>query len=1804
MSDLSQGFDPAAANPDLGGGDLAQASSVQSTDAKLTALRAQGDLSTVGQVPPAVQLDLAARLDDPASFVAGVESEIISRTDRRYASTYQPQNLTPETAPLFDSPDSVGSELRRIVGDVTGTGDFGGAQVISSESIVNFRRKAIEGGYLPADTISLGNRWTPEDSAAFFDMRQEEIEAQISGKGFLSASVPQALETIGEWASPTGLLSAAVGGLIPGTGFVGAIGGWLGDMGDMGKLWKAFDETLDDLIFPVVNAVMLVNGVGVVSNFAMGARGLSAAGRVGNASLRTGGGFKTLGLKGSGLSTRLTRAAPGARALTGDVQNFVKASSLATRLQNTRRGAAMGRGMEGWRSFTNVAIAKKAIQQTSQVGLAARAESVLSASQGEDINFIYNGVINNPIGMGLSTMAEFAFTPRSLWTPGQLKSLGHRTGIPAAYKEMVTLTPSEQLGLAWTDSVSFWAEGMGTATRQRFDEMMEYEGPQGIVRFIGEGDEEMGLTKMNWATAVAGLNEVSYTEARALMPDADVGDALYRQVMFNSRNQSIAALRPLSETDLATKAGRQKLIYTMVDLDAAKDSRNAFKVREDAAKVWTKFERESPDEFIKVMRSRMIRHEAERTETWRKIAEAATPERLTETLLDMGDSFTNKRFTEFMGSSDVLADYANTRQRWIVDRFDGIADDLVTDEMDPLFRSLWQVEIADQKVSRPITSGKLVLGEGDDIAAQSIAGTVDPSQVIMADKLVPQPKMINSLKYLDSGKVTTIANKDAKLVPHYDNMIRKLDLYIGQRDALARAERHGSGPRLLESLTEFATEKGLGSIGDLTDEQVRMWRVGMVEDASDPFFRVTKEQEQGYFTFALRDVAAAGGDPSDALGAINGLLDDIHANSKIWDAYKVPSRMVDIDAKVKELRKMRNFAAVPVKMGKSGKSAKVAAELDKNGYVVVAGTSFLQHTDLLAVDGPLMHISNRRKVARSLGSWTGRVEPSQVAKLREQKFDQALTRQLGHAKAAQMTIDESATAELVHSRPVRLGGQRLEESIDLTTETGARHAREILGEIFDDLATQMSRSLEATRDQGRVSQVISRANHQSLPLHRWALREKAIRRGFKDRGSFTSGEIDAIVNAAKQASDIGSNVRGFASLEDHMIANSWVRGVLKSFSTHDEGFTKITAAQAVARVNPDASTITKVRQFSRASRDWYVGLGGEQFGAYNKAASTSAGLRVATGLAGAGYGWQKEGLEGALVGGAAGALGGRRLVNPRNMVRAALLSHGLEADNPLEAGLSVAGAVVGPRLLSKAVNPLVKSGGGLDVAGWDRYSGLADNLVHYRNYFRFSLSPIFDLQRFTEGSVLGVTGLGEDVPISKNYMRTVEKMVRKGADPEFAARFAQNNWGSVPGDQMRKVLMTDFAEQTDVLRGFDRGHSMVQEFEVVDDASRYMRDVGILGYNPHEQYAGAYAILVGKGMDKQEAAAKVWGSMTYGINGRSPIEQSINFVFFPFSFQKKYMTQMAQFLTDDMSRLIVVHDGLKAWNTLWEKTDFTEKWKDYAPILAPMRQVNALANGISAGEFGGINRPLADLFSEVGDSLGTQYHRDLFNAFIPQTLRITTQEDNRDLQDRMKRLLPLWRDGARMLKDYGPDQLQVLRGVRGEGAAVSRTGQVTRGWDEYGELRRQAQQGLGDQFGSITSALRSQNPNLKEFQDWYGGKVAILQAKYPAWQSDREEYYDRRGDKDAELKQISNTPDAKLTRGQIALKEFNEMYLRLKARLGESELDLVQDTEEIPEQVWEVMRRRAIDLAASSPGFLPLYDDYFMRLFGPLTERI
>jgi hypothetical protein len=517
-------------------------------------------------------------------------------------------------------------------------------------------------------------------------------------------------------------------------------------------------------------------------------------------------------------------------------------------------------------------------------------------------------------------------------------------------------------------------------------------------------------------------------------------------------------------------------------------------------------------------------------------------------------------------------------------------------------------------------------------------------------------------------------------------------------------------------------------------------------------------------------------------------------------------------------------------------------------------------------------------------------------------------------------------------------------------------------------------------------------------------------------------------------------------------------------------------------------------------------------------------------------------------------------------------------------GRGIVGGAIGAAAgtaVNAAVSPMIAKS--IPKAELFRYGQLGNEYARLRDAMRFSLSPIFDISRYTEGYMLSNTAaplrradgsrlaLPGNMSPASTRKRLAKTFVEKGGDPSLANNYA------------RQQFDIHRAEFTAASRGeFDP--------EVLDPAGRWFQQIGIMGFNPTDWMTSMFATLRAEGLSADEAYRHAKGAYTYGTRGRSAAEMSVNFVFFPFSFQKKAFGHIAKWMNDDLSRSIILHDAFKTYEALDERYDLDTYWKEHLPALQQLQRLNLMAFGLSPGRFGGINAQLFETTYKTSSAL-----------FMPWGGNLSNEDDRLELQKLVRTLMPAINDINWMVENV-KEQGNVVFSP----AHTTSRAQVTRGYDEWNEYRNE-----------LTGVLRSQGlewtdlrkPYLEDMRLAYEAKRAEIASKYPAWAKHRAENVanitaleTERNDRIARA--ISDPVNASET--DIMLYEFESELEQMKRTL---ELQGVSVSgpdgwTDAPPSASEYLIRKAVEMREANPAFYGVYRKFYEKQLGPIEAKI
>ncbi len=479
------------------------------------------------------------------------------------------------------------------------------------------------------------------------------------------------------------------------------------------------------------------------------------------------------------------------------------------------------------------------------------------------------------------------------------------------------------------------------------------------------------------------------------------------------------------------------------------------------------------------------------------------------------------------------------------------------------------------------------------------------------------------------------------------------------------------------------------------------------------------------------------------------------------------------------------------------------------------------------------------------------------------------------------------------------------------------------------------------------------------------------------------------------------------------------------------------------------------------------------------------------------------------------------------------------------------------------------------------YGYLPDQLHRLNMALRFSLSLMFDLGRYSEQMMLsGEHGLPLGVAVG----------------PE---RYIEAHYG--PGEWQNAIATMDRIEGGDKYRLFD------------DIDKRYSAE-GLLGFSPAKQRAGAAYILHKRGMPDHEIYEAVHRLTGYGV-GRSAGEKSINFVFFPFSFQKKVVAALGDWILQAPARALLIHEGLRRYHA----SSADEKVNDFInkrlPFLQKLQFVNNLSYGISPGRFflqglesthnvlkgqeteygrtplgkaafligsmlapGGVATPLASAFGGAGDAA--------IHAFIP--LVITDSTPPHEVEQILQNYIPLTRE----------------LGQLGEGASEQYTALTEGGGAPYYQLQSYLDEkrrvdsrydNLAQAFGYASGDSFLASDVGRSIKPQYDAQVAGLKDKYPTGFRMSTSFTNTTAVNAQMLYDLASKPHRSPAEDLIIrLAEIEDNSKQVADLMGVDHNTALLMTQQ---QIRKVALKHL-----KTPGFADLYDRFFSPIYGPIRR--
>ena len=456
-----------------------------------------------------------------------------------------------------------------------------------------------------------------------------------------------------------------------------------------------------------------------------------------------------------------------------------------------------------------------------------------------------------------------------------------------------------------------------------------------------------------------------------------------------------------------------------------------------------------------------------------------------------------------------------------------------------------------------------------------------------------------------------------------------------------------------------------------------------------------------------------------------------------------------------------------------------------------------------------------------------------------------------------------------------------------------------------------------------------------------------------------------------------------------------------------------------------------------------------------------------------------------------------------------------------------------------------------------------NRIVQLRNQLRFTMSPVFDSRRL------------------------MKQTLKAGLEGVY-----------IPPDPLGDLMATGEVDKAAAMLNKLAGKTGGLDDSTIE-ADKYLVSHGISGlYNP--QWHAAYFVLKhqqdGNTWDDTQAAYN--RAFKYGANGgTSPLERTVNTIFFPFSFEKTVVRNSSAYLLDHPGQALLLSAGVEAWRQADKNGEIGQWVHDHLPVLYEMNQLNnAFVHGISPGQFGGLNAPI------IGDTSHL-----LLNLFLPQNWNSGYTKKN------LQKYLPVWQQLGKLVQSAAQQKNIV------DNAAYDTINHVVDAhWNDRPTITPDAQ---------LTAALKMKynmqaNPAIAQIID-YNNRQSSDADKY-TWPSDTRlpnTIWGKPVDKTTIGEYVSfvypaYNPQAAAAKAQSKAVQADKFIasiqdpqkqadMRAFKKVADqviSRINADKYSNETIAQVDEQFRTAAMNLASKDPEWLTFYNRYYASSLGPITD--
>lgn len=1553
---------------------------VPSIDRNLQALKAVERSWGLPAMPDMVKLDIAAlsgmEAPDIQRFAGGLAEDIESanRKPTPIVNLTVGGNieLTSSSEPVDQKKGySIQQNTQRYLAAISGADR---PTQLTSNAVSAWKQRAVQLGYLPSDT-PIDNSWTPAYNTIMGEMRRDDFGRRFAGDNLVSVPIRAGddggagvLELMDEWLSPTGLFKAAVQ-----LDFLPDFKKWGSDLKKISwnpvSWWKA----VDDAIFPVLNVGLMLTGVGEVALIGRGL--LASKGLTGMKAIK---GIDSM-TETSRVARILGRSASPEHALAG----VRRQGLLASRFGQSERATlnSLGKGMDAWRNLAPVSMAKGVTQQTMRLGLAQKTEDFIGFEGWEaasldaipGISTFAEGVHENLL---TAVAADMALTPVTVFNPGQFGGLSPfnvvrkfaNVGDHAVVGEELTSAMMASLMKLEADGV----EGAADKVVRFKKTKKKYGNKAALAEELFGADPSQPLPEIieskigAWATYVAtsaALDAAAYARHSEVVKvsQTDVaGEGRFSQRFHTIRNNLINQLRYIDPEDA------ESMLVAHI-WSAAKDAEEAGRMMEA---MLPKLQENmffgiklSSKQFRAMMSDYANAHNAKRQELFEQLLEQhLKPGVLEEYFLrHLGDY--GHGWDDFVDVSYKIDESWDLSGAQIAQAVDG--------EIGAQGTRLNPLDMIGDGSSGPLT---YTVGIEDLVK--------DPEFLNFANSKagVFRPLLKGTT---DKGRFT-IMRKDGKTKQDYLREIASIRRLMFLHDKVgeikALTSKHG-GVKLKKQLENILTNKvlirniGIANGGELQ----QALKAAGYKPGGDEFRRIKRVVQWA----RNQDIDYKSWDEIES--ALAKRLNDVDRHDSWLRDWKIDPDIPLAD-KVKHLQTKSNFTASGIDPASLPKE--VVEELDRAGYKLVHGVEYMTPKDVLHFDVEIADLVDKTKDIESLGLSSRFQRHLQEKSMRyARKYGQTFlrhepdhvrrlyTRQL--KDRIKYYFPDAEDAEIV----AMIEGPLKKIVSIIATSMGDLQARKIYENAVQKGYTNLKSSFSPTVPTDLV-------RNRGI----WKEAEQLLRTGkyAKEGRKFSKKEINNLYNALKEAKVVGPQHRGtFIDWLDRVQATPNLTNTMRLLGRVDTG-------SAPKSVGVFATRAAGAIAGGYAYGD-YIADDNSRYNPFSEDASVWDSL-------------------GALIGGAtavaAGRAGATRLLvgSQKKFLKGADLQNSFQKFFNARLYTSDTAGKLAPMKRLSAYANRIDSYTMSERSLLKHWSYTGDAAANLRDYMRFSLSPIFDASRYSEGAILSQIALPEEVQMAGGVRMNMSPSKWRKEVATKRAKEVGGNWKDHQDFAMDawKEIRSRYIDAQSVFGDFD--------YDALEAATARFSQVGILGFNTHEWETSMFADLVLlHGMDDIEAYKLSKKVFTYGVNPRSAAEMNVNAIFFPFSFTKKTLGHAAQFAMQDWSRTVMIHNQLRLYDALDEKYDIRGIMEDRLPLLDKLQRLNLLANGIAPGQFGGANRPFLDVFEAT--PVGSGLIDPVKNLFAPQFVNMNNNKDLNDVIDTMTRVLPAFNDVRALSED-------------------------------------------------------------------------------------------------------------------------------------------------------------------------------------------